>query len=119
MPTAEEVTHEFVHSHYFTELDAHHGYWSIILSQESSLLTTFSSPFGRYHFLQLPFGLICSQDIFQKKMDQILEEAKDASELQTTSPFIATLRQNTMPIYETSCGLPANTIWCLTHQKHT
>ena len=64
IPTVEEVTHEFAHSHYFTKLDAHHGYWSVILDQESSLLTTFSSPFGRYHFLQLPLGLVCSQDIF-------------------------------------------------------
>ena len=37
---------------------------------------TFNSPFGRYGFLQLPFGLVCSQDIFQKKMDQILEECQ-------------------------------------------
>ena len=72
MPTVEEVTHKFTHSYYFTKLDAHHGYWSIILNQESSLLMTFRSPFVRYHFLRLPFGLVCSQDIFQKKMDQIL-----------------------------------------------
>ena len=74
MPTVEEVTHELVHFHYFIKLDACHGYWSIILDQESSLLMTFNSPFGRYHFLQLPFGLMCSQDILQKKMDQILKE---------------------------------------------
>ena len=67
--TVEEVAHEFAHSHYFTKLDAYHGYWLIILDQESSLLTTFNSPFGRYHFLQLPFGHVCSQDILQKKMD--------------------------------------------------
>ena len=76
MPTMEEVAHKFAHSHYFTKLDACHGYWSIILEQESSLLTTFNSPFGRYHFLHLPFGLVYSQDIFQKKMDQILEECQ-------------------------------------------
>ena len=74
VPTVEEVAHKFVHSRYFTKLDAHHGYWSVVLDQESSLLTTFNSPFGRYHFLWLPFDLVCSQDIFQKKMDQILEE---------------------------------------------
>ena len=51
-------------------------YWSIILDQESSLLTTFNSPFGRYCFLHLPFGFICSQDIFQKKKDQILKECQ-------------------------------------------
>ena len=37
---------------------------------------TFNSPFRRYCFLHLPFGLVCSQDIFQKKMDQILEECQ-------------------------------------------
>ena len=58
------------------KLDASHGYWSIILDQECSLLMTFNSPFRRYHFLQLAFGLICSQDIFQKEMDQILEECQ-------------------------------------------
>ena len=73
-PTVEEVAHEFMHSCYFTKLDVHHGYWSVILDQESRLLTTFKSPFGRYHFLHLPFGLVCSQDIFQNMMDQILKE---------------------------------------------
>ena len=74
MPTVEEVTHEFANLHYFTKLNTHHGYWSIVLDEESSLLITFNSPFGRYHFLCLPFGLVCPQDIFQKKMDQFLEE---------------------------------------------
>ena len=75
MPTLEEVAHKFTHSHFFTKFNAYCGYWSIVLNQESSLLTTFNSPFGRYHFLQLPFGLVCSQDIFQK-IDQILEECQ-------------------------------------------
>ena len=76
MATVEEVAPEFAHSHFFTKLDACHGYWSMVLNQDSSLLTTFNSPLGRYHFLQLPFGLVCSQDIFQKKMDQILQECQ-------------------------------------------
>ena len=81
MPTVEEVAHKFTHSHNFTKLDAHHAYWLIVLDQESSLLTTFNSPFGRYHFLHLPFSLVCSQDIFQKKMDQILEECQGCIEI--------------------------------------
>ena len=74
IPTVEEVAHKFANSHYFIKLHAHRGYWSIVLDEESSLLTTFNSPFGRYHFLHIPFGLVCSQDIFQKKMDQFLKE---------------------------------------------
>ena len=76
MLTVDEVAHEFTHSCFFTKLDACHGYCSMVLDQDSSLVTTFNSPFGRYSFLQLPFGLVCSQDIFQKKMDQILEECQ-------------------------------------------
>ena len=51
MPTMEEVAQEFAHSCFFTKLDACHEYWSIVLNQDSSLLTTFNSPFGRYCFL--------------------------------------------------------------------
>ena len=74
MPTAEDVAHKFANSHFFTKLYSHHGYWSIVLEEESSLLTTFNNPFGRYCFLCIPFGLVCSQYIFQKKMDQFLKE---------------------------------------------
>ena len=76
MVTVEEFAHEFAHSYYCTRLDTCHGYWLIVLDQESSLCTTFNSPFRRYCFLHLPFGLVCSLDIFQKKMDQILEECQ-------------------------------------------
>ncbi|XP_041379666.1 uncharacterized protein K02A2.6-like [Gigantopelta aegis] len=73
-PTLEEITHKFSEARVFSKLDAKHGYWSIVLDSESSYLTTFNSPFGRYRFLRLPFGLKVSQDIFQEKMDMILEQ---------------------------------------------
>ena len=57
-------------------MDARHGYWAVVLDSKSSLLTTFNTPYGQYHFLHLPFGLACSQDIFQKRIDQILEECE-------------------------------------------
>ena len=43
------------------------------LDEPSSYLTTFNSPFGRYRFERLPFGLNLSQDVFQERMDHILE----------------------------------------------
>lgn len=72
-PTLDDISHKFTGAKVFSKLDAQHGYWAIKLDEESSLLTTFNSPFGRYKFLRLPFGLSVSQDIFQKRMDQILE----------------------------------------------
>ena len=49
----------------FTKLDLKDGYWHVKLDEESSYLTTFNTPFGRYRFNMMPFGLNVSQDIFQ------------------------------------------------------
>ena len=73
-PKVDEVAHELAHSEFFTKLDARHVYWTVILDSKSNLLTSFNTPYGQYHLLCLPFGLACSQDVFQKRMDQILEE---------------------------------------------
>lgn len=48
-------------------------YILIHLDEKSQILTTFLAPFGRYCWRRLPFGLSVSQDLFQAKMDQILE----------------------------------------------
>ncbi|KAL8607946.1 hypothetical protein ACOMHN_005501 [Nucella lapillus] len=73
-PTLEEITNRLSGSTVFSKLDAKHGYWSIELDHESSLLTTFNSPCGRYRFKRLPFGLNLAQDAFQQCMDSILSQ---------------------------------------------
>ena len=73
-PTLEEITHKLAGPVIFSKLDARHGYWSVQLDDESKRLTTFNSPFGRYCFRRLPFGLNLSQDVFQERMDCILEK---------------------------------------------
>lgn len=72
-PTLEELTHKFANAKVFSKLDAKHGYWSMQLDPDSQLMTTFNSPFGRFCFKRLPFGLSVSQDLFQAKMDEILD----------------------------------------------
>jgi hypothetical protein len=71
--TLEEILPELVNAKFFTKLDAKSGYWTCELTYQSSLLTTFNTPFGKYRYLRLPFGLKSSQDEFQKKLDQSLE----------------------------------------------
>ena len=73
IPTVEELNPLFANAKVFSKLDAKAGYWSVRLSKESQLLTTFQTPFGRYCWQRLPFGLNVPQDIFQARMDQILE----------------------------------------------
>ena len=73
-PTLEEINPFFTGAKYFSKLDAKAGYWSVPLEESSQLLTTFRTPIGRYCFQRLPFGLNTSQDIFQQRMDEILED---------------------------------------------
>lgn len=63
IPTVEELNPKFANAKVFSKLDAKAGYWSIHLDPESQLLTTFRTPFGRYCWTRLPFGLSVSQDI--------------------------------------------------------
>jgi hypothetical protein len=71
--TIDEVVTELKDAKLFTVVDARKGYWHVSLDKESSYLTTFSTPFGRYRFNRLPFGLVVSQDIFQKQLDTAFE----------------------------------------------
>ena len=69
----EDILPKLKGAQYFGTCDARSGYWIIQLDKQISLLTTFNTAFGRYRFLCLPFGLVSSQDIFQKKIDQAYE----------------------------------------------
>lgn len=73
MKTLENVLPQLSKARFFTKLDARSGYWTIKLSEASSYLTTFNTPFGRYRYLRLPFGLKSSQDEFQRKIDECYE----------------------------------------------
>lgn len=57
----------------FSKLDANSGFWQIGLSPESAKLTTFVTPFGRFCFNCLPFGISSALEHFQKGISQVLE----------------------------------------------
>ena len=71
--TLDDVLPQLTGAKYFTKLDARSGYWAMKLSKESANLTTFNTPYGRWKFLRMPFGIISAQDEFLRKMDEIYE----------------------------------------------
>lgn len=73
IPTIDEVMSKLAGAKHFTTLDASCGYWQIPLTAESSNLTTFNTPFGRYKYLRLPFGINSAQEVFHKRMTQLFE----------------------------------------------
>ncbi|CAM1319115.1 Uncharacterised protein g7110 [Pycnogonum litorale] len=62
---------------YFSVVDTKKGYWLVELDNESSYLCTFNTPFGRFRFKRLPFGVVLSQDIFQRKLDEVYKDIQN------------------------------------------
>ena len=72
MPSVDESLAKLGKSWYFTKLDAKSGFWQLPLDEESKLLTTFVTLFGRYCFNHLHFGISSAPEIFQRTMSEIL-----------------------------------------------
>ena len=53
-PTLKEILPKLNGAKVFSVVDAKCDYWNIILDEESSYLTTFNSPYGRYRFKRMP-----------------------------------------------------------------
>lgn len=71
MRTVEEVASQMSNANVFSVLDAKSSFWQIKLDHESSLCTAFATPFGRYRFLRMPFGINSASEVFQRAMEQI------------------------------------------------
>ncbi|XP_041439819.1 uncharacterized protein K02A2.6-like [Xenopus laevis] len=67
IPTPEDVISNLAGKKLFTILDEKDGYWQIKLDSESADLCTFNTPWGRYKFHRLPFGIRSASEVFQQK----------------------------------------------------
>ena len=72
LPTIEEITTRLSGAKYFSTLDACSGFWQIPLDEESSMLTTFGTPFGRYRYTRMSFGIHSAQEVFHKRLHELL-----------------------------------------------
>ena len=60
----------------FTVLDGKTGFWQVKLDDSSSFLTTFNTPFGRYRWKRMPFGINSAPEVWQQRMNEIVEGLK-------------------------------------------
>lgn len=116
--TVEEITARINGSQWFTLLDCRKGFWNLKVSKRTSDYLTFSTPFGRYSCLRMPFGLASAPEVFQQvmstllaefknvevSMDDVLIHAKTRSELEMTT-------ENVLQKFKTS-GLKLNKEKC-------
>ncbi|CAC5425304.1 unnamed protein product [Mytilus coruscus] len=78
MKTVEEVVANIPNAKVFNKVDATSGFWHLKLDEDSSKLTCFNTPFGRYRFLRAPFGIKSIPEIFQRVMTEIMENIEGA-----------------------------------------
>ena len=74
--TIDGILPELAKSKYKTLKDATSGYWHVVLDLASSLLTMFNTPWGKFRWLRLPFGLKIASDVFQERLDRVLRLLK-------------------------------------------
>ena len=74
MKTVEEIVAEMPNAKIFSTLDVTSGFWTLKLDEESSKLTTFQTPFGRYRFLRAPFGIKSIPEMYQRVMTDMIQD---------------------------------------------
>ena len=74
LPHIEELIDEIGQSTFITTFDLTKGYYQVPMEQASKDETAFVTPFGKYQFRTMPFGLISAPSTVQRLMDEVLRE---------------------------------------------
>src|SRR6266516_3134093 len=72
MPTLEDILPELQDAKVFTTCDVSKAFYHVQLDDESKKLTTFESPFGRFRFLRMAFGLSVSPEEWMRRLHEVL-----------------------------------------------
>ncbi|KAF7216671.1 putative LOC107394635-like protein [Nothobranchius furzeri] len=78
LPAVDDTLAQLEGAKVFSKLDATSGFWQVPLHKDSQPLTTFITPFGRYCFQRLPFGISSAPEHFQLRISQIIAGEKGA-----------------------------------------
>eukprot|EP00117_Sycon_ciliatum_P001177 scpid20930/ scgid6949/ Transposon Ty3-G Gag-Pol polyprotein; Gag3-Pol3; Transposon Ty3-1 TYA-TYB polyprotein; Capsid protein; p24; Spacer peptide p3; Nucleocapsid protein p11; Ty3 protease; p16; Spacer peptide J; Reverse transcriptase/ribonuclease H; p55; Integrase p61; Integrase p58 len=73
LPTIDDTLSRLAGATVFTTLDTANGFWQIPLDPETARLTTFITPFGRFYFKRLLFGITSAPEIFQRRVSNLLD----------------------------------------------
>ena len=68
--TLEDIAHLIAESCVMTVCDCKKSYWHQKLDEASSYLTTFNTKMGHFRYMDMPFGVTVTRDVFQCKLDQ-------------------------------------------------
>ena len=72
LPKIDEIFSLLKGGKFFTALDLWSGYHHIKLDEDSIPKSAFTTIFGKFEFLRLPFGLLQGQDFFKRLIYDLL-----------------------------------------------
>jgi len=67
----DDVLPQLAKAKIYSTIDAASGFYHLCLDKESSALTTFATPFRRYRWKRLYFGISPAPEIWQAKMNEV------------------------------------------------
>ena len=73
IPHIEELIDNIGRATFVSMLDLTKGYYQVPMEQSSKEKTAFITPYGKYQFITMPFGLISAPSTFQRLMDHVLQ----------------------------------------------
>ena len=77
LPKIDEMYANLCGAKIFTTLDLRSGYYHIALDNESKAKTAFVTPFSKYEFNAVPFGLAQAPAYFQQLISIVLQDCSD------------------------------------------
>ena len=86
MGTLDEIVERVGQRNVLSKIDLANGYYQVPVAAGSKEKTAFISPYGKYEFSRMPFGLNNARVVFQRMMDGVLNEVHDCA-----APYIVTL----------------------------
>ena len=73
MPTQETIFSQLAGAKFFSCLDASSAFLQVPLTDRSSKMCTIGTPFGRFRYKRLPFGITSASEVFQKAINKVLQ----------------------------------------------
>lgn len=117
--TIEEISANIANSKWFTILDCKKGFWQVEVHPDSQKFLTFATPWGRYSYQRLPFGLSTAPEIFQCQITQVLDGIQNVEvsmdDILIHAPTQEQLNQDTMLVLQKldNAGLKLNKDKCI------
>ncbi|GFS69044.1 retrovirus-related Pol polyprotein from transposon opus [Nephila pilipes] len=71
IPCTDDIISRLEGKKIFSVVDLKDGFWHVPLDEVSSEICTCNTPFGRYKFNKLPFGIVSAPEVFQKENQKL------------------------------------------------